>query len=463
MPGMSESAVNRTRKGCLAESLRKRVRQAAPCAKRRPGQEKGVESWYRYYAGYTEEFAELALEAAATRSGGTVLDPWNGSGTTTSVADARGFEAIGIDINPFASLVASAKLARPADAAHVLGFARRVAALALEDRERVAAEDPLHKWLSCPAVEVFRAIELAVISDLASEEGGRLLRPIEDVLPPLAAFLLLCLVRAARSFIRVRESSNPTWIRPNEGLPNVDPSDLCTQWHTMIEAMAADLNVPSIEGVSRSRVLRGDSRSLPLGPEEVDLVLTSPPYCTRIDYVVNTSFELAALGIGPDDPEYSSLRRECMGTPLSRRQTMEDALRCFPASVRTLVERIRRHPSKASSSYYFRTNAQYFSDALASAHELFRVIKGGGAAVLVLQSSYYKDVYIDLPSLWVDIGEEVGFAASIVRTSEVTKSLAQINRRSIAHRPQKVYREAVLLLEKTQVPGTEAVNPKPAR
>ncbi|WP_410712175.1 DNA methyltransferase [Bradyrhizobium sp. BEA-2-5] len=43
-------------------------------------------------------------------SGQVVLDPWNGSGTTTSVANGAGLTAVGIDINPAMAVVAKARL-----------------------------------------------------------------------------------------------------------------------------------------------------------------------------------------------------------------------------------------------------------------------------------------------------------------------------------------------------------------
>jgi hypothetical protein len=43
-------------------------------------------NWYRYYAGYSERFVEDALDVTISDASDVVLDPWNGSGTTTKVA-----------------------------------------------------------------------------------------------------------------------------------------------------------------------------------------------------------------------------------------------------------------------------------------------------------------------------------------------------------------------------------------
>lgn len=58
----------------------------------------GKGSLYRYYAGFCPEFVTDALRHAQVGIGKLVLDPWNGSGTTT--ASARELGSIAIWIRP---------------------------------------------------------------------------------------------------------------------------------------------------------------------------------------------------------------------------------------------------------------------------------------------------------------------------------------------------------------------------
>lgn len=427
-------------------AIRAQLKGASFDAKRRPGTETGVEAWYPYYAGYTEEFARAVIEAAALRSKSCVLDPWNGCGTTTRVADALGHTAIGVDINPVAALVASAKLARAKDAMFVAGLAGRLASRSLLDMRKIATDDPLRRWL-CPALcRAYRSIEQGILADLAVCDGSTL-NPAEQALPPLASFLIVSLQRAARQFAGIKTSTNPTWLRPKMHPPKQDPGALATAWLALVRSMAADLEAAE-EGVNRtgSQIHLGDARKLPFSDNAIDLVVTSPPYCTRIDYVVNTSFELAALGIGNGQAAFDHLRRDSMGTPLTRRGA-DITLDSFPDGVARLLGAIQQHPSKASSSYYFKTYVQYFRDSMASLRELVRVLKPGGAAAFVVQSSYYKDLYVDLPELYVAMGQSLSMKASIVATYDVNRFLAQINSRSSAHRKSTSHREAVVVLE----------------
>src|SRR5690625_690814 len=56
------------------------------------------------------------------------------------------------------------------------------------------------------------------------------------------------------------------------------------------------------------------SHNLPLQSQSIDSVITSPPYCTRIDYPIMTRLELALLHIV--DEEFEQLRRQMIGAPL---------------------------------------------------------------------------------------------------------------------------------------------------
>src|ERR1700756_1383022 len=67
--------------------------------------------YHRYYAGYSSSFVGDVLDRYATRNS-RVLDPWNGSGTTTFACASAGIESCGSDINPATLPIAWGRLAR---------------------------------------------------------------------------------------------------------------------------------------------------------------------------------------------------------------------------------------------------------------------------------------------------------------------------------------------------------------
>ena len=236
----------RQRAALFLNTLRGRLAETQLDAKRRPGTETGVEAWYPYYAGYTEDFAKTVISAAGLPSKSHVLDPWNGCGTTTRVADSLGHKAVGVDINPVATLVASAKLARAQDAIYVAGLAQRLATRALAEPTKVNAEEPLRRWL-CPAlVRTYRSIEQGILADLAVRNGTTL-NAAAKALPPLASFLVLALQRSARQFAGIKTTTNPTWLRPKRRVPRHDAEALAAAWLATVRSMAADLEAAEAE------------------------------------------------------------------------------------------------------------------------------------------------------------------------------------------------------------------------
>src|SRR5262249_18814264 len=153
---------------------------------------------------------------------------------------------------------------------------------------------------------------------------------------PTAAFMLLALIRSAREAASLHGGTNPTWTTPGTG-PHRMVRTLGRWWLARVNEMAHELQRINHGVVPWSgKISTADARALPLARDRVALVLTSPPYCTRLDYVVSSSFELATLGIGRDFPEFGALRRASMGTPLAREGSPPQIPPEWPTSIRRL-------------------------------------------------------------------------------------------------------------------------------
>lgn len=415
-----------------------RIATPNPKRSRRPG---GAEAWYPYYAGYGELFVDAALDALKLEPEACVLDPWNGSGTTTRVAQRRGLRAIGVDINPIATIVASAKTASCADASHLGGLAEEVVAAA-RDAE-LAKSDPLLGWLSPRPAAFVRAAHGRILHLLATRPDGSVVDPLAEPLPPLASFLTVCLLRAVRDSANPVTGSNPTWQR--EESRRVTTKALADTFLERVTAFAQDFG--ATEGHKPPSIILGDARDLSwCADASVDAVVTSPPYCTRLDYVVSTSMELAVLGLARHSTSFQALRLRTTGTPLTRQREIPDPSSAWGPMVTQVLGEIRDHASPDSRSYYYKSYWQYFSDLYAALNELRRVLREGGRAIFVLQNSYYKGVEIDLPQLVMNMAQVLGFDAGVASSHPVRQVLTTMNSRSQKHRDAMSYREEVVAL-----------------
>ena len=395
---------------------------------------------FKYYAGFSEAFVRSVMESGLTDGVRQILDPWNGVGTTTSVARKYGFDSIGLDLNPVAVLVATASLARPSDVCHVYELLGGCCSTVS------APDDPLSMWLFPGTAGLARVMVNKVLDSLpVTAEGGRQ-DPLQGVLPPWAAFAVMAVMLACKESSSGDALSNPTWVRPSPQRGVVD-HEFRARVGRHIERLVGTLYQES--DAARVEILLGDSRALPLEAGTVDFVITSPPYCTRLDYIVSTSVELATLGLIFRGQSYKELRREMLGTPLSRRRLsppLPDPR--WGSSAVDLLLSVRGHSSKDSSGYYYKSYFQYISDMFKSFSELRRVLRRGGGGLLVVQDSYYKDIHVDLPRVFVDMAESIGMSASVISQFPGRRVMTTMNSRARKYKERRSYFETVIAVER---------------
>ena len=110
-------------------------RSTSDSRRRYPAQSVGCTSYgYRYYPGFSHEFVRDILDEWPESD--LILDPWNGSGATTTVAAELGRQCVGIDLNPAMVVIARAALLTDADTAKIRRQARGLEAT--QEREFVA-------------------------------------------------------------------------------------------------------------------------------------------------------------------------------------------------------------------------------------------------------------------------------------------------------------------------------------
>ena len=393
--------------------------------------------WYPYYAGFSEEFVRDCLNSAHLSSGESrVLDPWNGSGTTTAACHRIGMSAVGYDLNPAMVIVAKARLLGSEVASSLTPLAEEL----LVDLHAVEVTDnePLSQWFEPRSAALVRGLERRIQLVLAgAEDDGAVMPRQTSAVSSLAAFYYLALFRSVRHLVRPFLSSNPTWLRVPKNLNDrlsLSSRTLHRAFTTEVTTMLTGLAQRSEQGVEEKPVTiaEGDARRLPLPDDSIDLIVSSPPYLTRIDYAVATRPELAILGYGAGQG-MARLRQELAGGVRIRNAT-PSASKNWGRVCTRLLAAVEGHPSKASSGYYLKQFLQYFSDMFDSLGEIQRVLASGGRSVLVVQDSLYKDLHVNLPTVVLQMGEAKGLKCFRTHRYPVRRSFRHINTRAKKHR-----------------------------
>ena len=420
--------------------------------KRNTRAQSGWEGFFPYYAGYSEAFARSLLESASLPEDAVVLDPWNGSGTTTYAASLLGLTSCGFDLNPVMIVVARARLLSPSEADSIEPLAKELVRLAKSDSEPFDDNEPLSLWFTKETAALLRSIERNIRQQLV---GAMTITPFGtklDQISGLAATFYVALFTVCRELVAPFLCSNPTWLRrPRSGERKIDvrrdlvEDKLVTNLSGMALALAnrRDLLSPD-PGACEVRLTDTTSTALP--PGSVDLILTSPPYCTRIDYTAATRIELAVLApLGQATPE--ELGRQMIG---STRVPMREVEICSSWGQRCFdfLEALRNHPSKASSGYYYKTHLDYFDKMAKSLRNLICAIKRGGSAIFVVQDSYYKEIHNDLPAIITEIVEAHGLRKCRREDFRMSRSMSGINRHTRLYKRSPGSLEAVLCFSK---------------
>lgn len=412
--------------------------------------------FYHYYAGYSKEFVEDVLSGLNEADKALVLDPWNGSGTTTTTAAAMGIESLGFDINPVAVALGRARLVRSDIAKSVEPIASEVCRISEGlEVEAGTTNDLLSTWFGQSTTATLRQMERAVNRLLVEEPPYESDSVYDPSLPMsgLAAAFYVLLFRTVRTLVDRYVPSNPAWIKSPAGRKLGIPRsrlyevfrDQAAQY---AESLASPLQLTLTESIDVGKAAIGiaDSYDLPISDKSVSTVVSSPPYCTRIDYVMATLPELAVLGLQQKD--IRALRDKMIGTPTVTGLDQSNYASSIGQSAAIFLDKVKSHSSRASSTYYKKYYEQYFNGMAASLMEIQRVLRPGGQAILVVQDSFYKDVHLDLAEIIENMSLNLGWRDSQRMDFDVPRTMASINKASRRYRSTFRTVESALILQK---------------
>jgi hypothetical protein len=399
--------------------------------------------WYRYYAGYADAFVADVVSRLPDPPG-TVLDPWNGSGTTTSVAACHGIAARGFDINPAAVVISKARLLHSDVAASLLPLTKKVLADTKRDGN-LKDDDLLLRWMTPRAALCVRRVAASINSALIEYDDQPQASRLSSEMSPLAALFYLGLFRVVRRALTPFAGTNPTWLRQRAADDEKLDFDLRTLRPWLLASMSElaltvhGRGLPE-PGLRRVTVAVADSGQLPMKDGAAEAVITSPPYCTRIDYAVATLPELASLGM--TGAEFRALRDRLIGSP-TRDGSFASSDARWGRTATSFLSQVADHSSHASRGYYLSFFSQYFAGMWRSLSEMNRVVAKNHPIVLVVQDSYYKEIHADIPGILGEMGEALGWTRLARRDFRV-KTIANINSATRKYRQPGLATEAVL-------------------
>lgn len=367
---------------------------------------------YYYYAAFDQSFIEHKLLELNLPSSALILDPWCGSGTTLAAAHRYGHRSLGFDINPVSVVLSKSRFASPSDVSSVVRTLRRV----LKQISLVPEFDRQPNML----LWTLRNLLLRR-SKLSSWSVDRYAS-----ISPRDALLLTALFFFARHAARFTRSKNPSW-RKNQTTARLTVTELKRCHANLLLALQRFKKAQTEVAVSLAshQVLQRNNETDSLSSAAIaDVVITSPPYLTRLDYGVATGIEWRLLE-GGRDADLTDWRASFTGSVLTYRSTT--SVYPLPRSVADLLSAIQRHDSKAARTYYFQFFRNYFVGIQNAIGNISDACKLGARGLFVVQDSQFKDLNIPLTRLFSDMLECCGWKVEKTEPFSISPTFYKIN------------------------------------
>lgn len=143
----------------------------------------------------------------------------------------------------------------------------------------------------------------------------------------------------------------------------------------------------------------GNAQNLPLKADRVDLIITSPPYASNaIDYMRAHKFSL--VWFGHRIQTLSELRGKYIGGEVTKGFEFEP----LPPQTQSVIAQVASLDSKKGQVL-----SRYYSEMTRVIREMYRVLKPGKAAIVVVGSSNMRGVDTVTHTCLAEIGQHIGF------------------------------------------------------
>jgi DNA modification methylase len=343
-----------------------------------------------------------------TSPGENVLDPMNGSGTTTLESYLLQRKGVGVDIDPIAVKIARVKLTPLqidgiklankviGNALHLLRDNLKLINEQLEARFDLATKKFINYWF-LPNTQ--QEILSLILSIEQYEENS----PIRNFLEVILSSIIVTKsggVSLARDLAHTRPHLDK----------NKRPRNAIEMFSLRLQKYAPVINtLPDQE--PKPIIINGDAKQLGLKDNSIHLVVTSPPYANAIDYMRAHKFSL--VWFNKPINELSMIRKTYVGSEAMNGFKQSN----FPFFTEQVLNTLGEIDSRKENVL-----RKYFYEMRKVLSEIYRVLVPGKYAVIVVGTSTMRGIDVKTPHCLANIAEhDVSFKLIGIKTREIDR------------------------------------------
>lgn len=393
--------------------------------------------WYYYKEGFSPNFVAKAIESSGITKNDLIIDPFNGSGTTTLSSALLGYNSIGVEVNPFTSFLSSVKVKNldikslHEESAKMIARSQKGANSDLIGYSTFTYKPGLEKWL-------FNRNILK-----AFEGGWQYANSVKNI--DIKHVLKLALITSAMEncnavkdgkCLRYRE----TW------------KDYQINQDTFIESIKDKLQIIEDDVIShpisvKSKIITNDIRNVlksKNGFRDFKLCITSPPYLNTFDYTDIYRPELFLGKFVNDNDELYNLRLKTVRSHVQAKWKMPKLDDFGSIYVESINHVLKNKDALMSKDIPLMIQA-YFEDIFKILQGLLDRAANDAQVWLVVSNSAYANKEIPVDLIIGDIATKAGWYLKEIGV------LRYVEKRRTKYSPDITeMRESVIILSKSK-------------
>ncbi len=315
-----------------------------------------------------------------------ILDPFCGSGTVLLEAKLLGVNAIGIDVNPLAILIAKAKVNPPDPKSIIEIFDDLLQAIKSEKNAEKPRFNNINYWF-----------KPNVIRDLSKIK--KTIERLDDI--RILNFFRICLSLTARKSSNIYREGDTYIKRMNdEQLKKHNPNVFEIFSEIVTEKLKNIIEFYSICKISNvfSEVMLSNALTLCIRPNSIDLIVTSPPYGEEKNTVSYTRWSKISLyWLMKDFDSMKKFEKLMLGARKSANippsQTLKEIIKD--------VEKENKNLALDAVSF--------FNDYYEALKSMFNVLKDNRYCCVVIGNRSIRQRRIPMDKVTIELAESVGF------------------------------------------------------
>lgn len=350
-----------------------------------------------------------------SKEGDWVLDPFMGSGTTNVECLLSGRHSVGIDVDPFARLVAKVKTT-PLNASELKTANEVLLEQVICYEPTLVRDDEIPQfpyrdmWFKPEILRELTYIKRLIETMTVSEN--------------LRDFYKVCL----SSIIRTVSNADDSFTKPtisSKVKKEVYPSLALRKFiETLLIYTPRVMTVAEHALQARVEIPVGsDARRILYGDKSFDLAVTSPPYSNALDYSRTHQLELYWLGFV--EGSINELKRVQIGTEAVYSKDYKTLYQIGIEPADDIIKRIYAVDPKRAYICY-----RYLMDMAQNFREVYRTLKEGGRYVIVVGNNSIRGHVFESWRYLMLLAEQVGYTVESYFGSEIIRHALKVQKES---------------------------------